>query len=323
MGGAWASRRNEDERDVLGVRAAPDLRLTSDWVRHELSFTANGEFIVWNRGLVEADGTLGASLRLDARRDLALRTALSWQTNKLTAGSPALEHKLDATQAVEWRRYRVQATAAVGVTHAFQTNVEQGDSYTQPHAALRLRLRAAPALALYGEVGGDMRDHERSADSKGIYVEGGLELLRGPVLEGQLGLRGAWRTYDDDSRFSGLGLNGTITWRPVRATSLGVDAAFELQDGAGSGKVRQQAFGFFFRQQVRRTLDWRGRLEVERADALVGADRVTVRASTALAWRIWRKLWLVPGYAVERTFVQGSVDPPAEHRLRLSLRRTF
>ena len=322
-GGVWTSRRDESGRDAAGVRLAPDLRLTSNWVRHELSFSANGEFIAWSRGPVEANGMLGASLRLDARRDLALRTALSWRVNKLTARSLALEHQLDATQSVEWRRHRVQATAAVGVTGAVQTNADTNDPYVQPHASLRLRLRTAPALAVYGEVGGDVRERKRGVDSKGVYGEAGIELLRGPVLEGQLGVRGEWRKHDDDSHFAGVGVNGTITWRPTRTASLGLDAAFDLQDAADSGRVRQQTIGLFFRQQPRRDLDWRGRLELERDDAVAGTDSLALRISSELAWRIWRRLWLVPGYTFERTFVKGEADPKPEHQVRVSLRRTF
>ncbi len=317
-GAAWTS-----ERDAAGARFVPDLRLTSNWTRHELSFSANGEFIAWSRGPVEANGTVGAALRLDARRDLALRTALSWRVDKLTARSLALEHQLDATQSIEWRRHRVQATAAVGVTGDFQTNANTNDPYIRPHASLRLRLRAAPALALYGEVGGDVRERKRGADSKGAYGEAGVELLRGPVLEGQVGVRGEWRKYDDGTHFSGIGVNGTITWRPVRTASLGLDAAFDLQDAADSGRVRQQTVGLFFQQQPRRDLDWRGRLELERDDAVGSADSLTLRVSAELAWRIWRKLWLVPGYAFERTFVLAGPDGKPEHQVRLSLRRKF
>ena len=322
-GGVWTSRRDESGRDATGARLAPDLRLTSNWARHELAFSASGEFIAWSRGPLEANGTVGASLRLDARRDLALRTTLSWQVDKLAARSLALEHQLDATQSIEWQRYRVQATAAVGVMRSFQTNVDESDSYTQPHASVRLRLRTAPALALYGEVGGDVREHRLSADSKGAYGEAGVELLRGPVLEGRLGVRGEWRKYDDGTHFSGIGVNGNVTWRPTRTASLGLDAAFDLQDAADSGRVRQQTIGLFFQQRPRRDLDWRGRLEVEHDDAVGSEDSLNLRLSTELAWRIWRRLWLVPGYAYERTFVKGGPDPDPEHQVRLSLRRRY
>ena len=326
----YSSRRGSRGRHAIGARLAPNLRLVSNWPRHELAFSANGTFIAWNRGGNEARGNLGAALRLDARRDTRLRLAVDYAVDEADSGnatSTALQHEVDASATLEHQRYRLTAALTGGAL----LHLEPGKTldYIQPHAAARLRLRTAPALAVYGEVGADARRFRkagRSSDSVGGHAEAGVELLRGPIWEGRLGVRGELRHYRDKTRKNlvGVGVNGNLAWRPARQTDIGLETAFNLQDDA-SGPTRRQTVALSWRQQLRHSLELRTRLEGEYDDVKGGADNSTLRASASLAWQIWRKLWITASYDVERDYTGLLKGPkaPAEHRLGLGLRHRF
>jgi hypothetical protein len=332
-GPAWTSNRDGNGKNAVGARIAPNLRLVSDWARHELAFTASGEFIAWSRGKKDAKGTAGVSLRMDARRDLRYRLGVTYAVDALSTGSDILEHQVDATAGVEYDHNRLRLTATAGVLRNYHWQDPTNEDYFQPHVSLRGRLRTAPALAVYGEVGADVRLHDANRDpstgekrdSKGAYVEAGVELLHGPVLEGQAGVRFSARDYDEPgvSLFKGVGVNGAITWRPRRTTTLTADAAFSMEDNGSAGRSRKQTVGLSLDQQLRHGLDLRGRVEGEYTNPETGDDTLTLRASASLAWQIRRRLWVVPGYDFEKTFVQGGADSKPEHRVRISLRQKF
>ncbi len=332
-GPVWTSNRDGNGRNAVGARIAPNLRLVSDWARHELSFTANGEFIAWSRGKRDAKGNAGVALRLDARHDLRYRLGVTYAVDELSTGSDILEHQVDGTAAVEYDHNRLRVTATAGVLRNYHWQDPTNEDYFEPHVSLRGRLRTAPALAVYGEVGADVRLHDanrdpstgRKRDSKGAYVEAGVELLHGPILEGQMGVRLSARDYDDPATpvFKGVGVNGNITWRPRRTTTITADATFSMEDNGGSGRSRKQVAGLSLEQQLRHGLDLRGRVEGEYSNPEQGNDTLTLRASASLAWQIRRRLWIVPGYDYEKTFVKGGVDSRPEHRVRISLRQRF
>ena len=332
-GPVWSSNRDGNGKDAVGARIAPNLRLVSDWARHELAFSASGAFIAWSRGGKEARGNAGVALRLDARRDLRYRLGVAYSVDELSAGSDVLQHKVDATVGVEYDHNRLRLTATAGVLRNYHWQDPTNEDYFQPHVSLRGRLRSAPALAVYGEVGADVRLHDANRDpltgvkrnSRGVYVEAGVEFLRGPILKGQAGLRFSARDHDDPATplFKGVGVNGNVTWRPRRTTTLTADAAFSLEENGAEGRSRQQTVGLALEQQLRHGLDLRGRLEGEYTNPEEGNDTLTLRASASLAWQIWRRLWIVPGYDFEKTFVQGGADAKPEHRLRISLRQRF
>ncbi len=330
-GGVYSFRRGDTREHAIGLRSAPDLRLTSNWPRHELQFSARGEFIAWNRGGDDARGNLGATLRLDARRDTRLRLAVDYGVDDAGIGSSGSEgqHEVDSTIALEHERYRTTIALTAGALRHFERGNAQ--DYTQPHVSLRGRLRTSPALAVYGEVGGDARLYDEKRDSSGIkrnslggYVEAGVELLRGPIWEGRVGVRLAGRHYKESSieDFIGVGGNGNLTWRPTPHTEAGLEAAFSLEDDA-AGRVRNQTVALSLRQQLRRDVEARGRLEAENNDVNSGNDVLTLRASASLAWQIWRRLWLVANYGWEKDLVRGGANSQAEHIVGLGLRQTF
>ena len=326
-GGVFSTRHDNRGRNAVGLRTLPDLRLASNWPRHELSFTARGEFIAWNRGSHKAKGNLGMGLRLDARRDTRLRLGIDYAVDEAGATSTDLQHEVDTTATLEHERYRMTAALTGGML----VHLEPGRArdYIQPHASARLRLRTSPALAIYGEADIDARRFRKDArgnDSIGGSAEVGVELLRGPIWEGRIGLRGELRHYRDKARrnLKGIGVSGNLTWRPTRQTDIGLEAAFDLQDDA-AGPTRQQTAALSWRQQLRRTLELRGRVEGEYNAVQGGQDAITLRATASLAWQIWRKLWIVASYGVERDYIESLSRPSGkpEHQLGLGLRQKF
>ncbi len=328
---AHTSRRDADTGAAQGLRLAPDLRLVSNWSRHELAFTLNGSATAWTKDGAEAEGTAGVALRLDARRHLRLRLGASHTIAETRIGSGTFQHDANGAVAVEYERNRLRLSALAGGTRHLEPDAEAED-YTAPRALLHGRLRLTPVLAVYGTLGADARLHDdkRDAsgakrDSTGVRLELGVEWLRGPILEGRLGLRAEARDYDrpDLDKFAGVGINGLVTWRPRRGSTVELEAGFGLTDDGGANPAREQTLALSVQQVLRRGLDWRGRAEARTTDVRAGNDRLALRLETSLAWRIRRRLWIAGEYAFEKEFEEHTPDQKPIHTLFVGLRQRF
>ncbi len=332
----YTSRRGAANRPSAGLRLAPDLRLMSNWSRHELALSLSGSATAWTKngktkGGVEKEGTLGAALRLDARRHLRLRLGASHAITEIRIGSNRFQHDTDAAAAVEYARNRLRLTVMGGARRHHEPKTKT-DDYTAPYAGLHARLRTTPALAIYGTLAADVRRHDqkrdssgRKRDSKGVQAELGVEWLRGPILEGRMGVRAEARDYEQPGvkTLVGVGAAGLLTWRPRRSTTVEMEAAFGLTDDGGANPAREQTLALSIQQILRRGLEWRGRMEARRTDVRNGNDRLALRLETSLAWRIHRRLWIIGGYELEKEFEENAPDQRPIHTMHLGLRQRF
>ena len=340
--GAYSDNVNQKETDRVsasGLRVAPSLRLRSNWVRHELSVAANGEFIAWDNGGGE-DATLSASarLRVDVRRTTQAIAEASYELGEEDAPSKRLQHdlRLKGSLAQEMGRVRVEASAGAGRT--FYTAPLSGgssgadDDYTVPEVSLRVSKQSGSILRPYLELGADMRIHDRrrdgagvERDSKGAYLEAGIGFSPSVIWSGYLGLRAVVRDYDDPSLQSvlGAGLVGELRWRPTRLTEVRLQSAFDIDEttAAGVSGVRKYRLSLTPRHALRRNVIIKGTLGLEYSDYVGSTDHeLVLTGGMEIAWRFWREHELVAAYSVERQWSTLADGDYLENRIMLGLR---
>ncbi len=340
--GVHSDNVNQTETDrvsAFGLRVAPALRLRSNWVRHELSVAANGEFLTWDNGGGK-DATLSAEarLRVDVRRTTQMIADATYELGDEDTTPKRLQHDLllKGTLAHEMGRVRVEVSAGAGRT--FYTAPLSGgssgsdDDYTVPEVSLRISKQSGSVLRPYVELGADMRIHDRKRDdaglerdSKGAYVEAGIGFSPSAIWSGYLGVRAVVRDYEDPSLQSvlGAGLVGELTWRPTRLTEVRLQSSFDIDEttDAGVSGVRKYRLTLTPRHALRRDVILTGNLGLEYSDYVGSADHELVLTGGAeIAWRFWRDHELVAAYSVERQWSTLADGDYLENRIMLGLR---
>jgi hypothetical protein len=234
-------------------RIAPDIALSSDWVRHQFDASLRGSFIGYpddsNNDYI--NGSAVASLRLDiseaTRVDGDISYGISREENGTaeSSGNETLIHSGNIGLGVTRKVGLLAATAAVGASRTIYdsdiTN-ESGRDNTVYSASLRLDGNAGGVFSPFTQGSLLLRRFDRDCsdsicekrDSNGYELRGGLTIAAGPKLVGEASL--GWRMEDiEDSRLedlSGLIVNGSLVWSPSRLTSItaGMGTSFSATD---------------------------------------------------------------------------------------------
>ncbi len=340
--GVYSDNVNQTEANhvsAFGLRVAPSLRLRSNWVRHELNVTANGEFITWDNGGGK-DATLSADarLRVDVRRTTQVVAEASYGLGEEDTTTKRLQHDLllKGTLAHELGRVRVELSAGAGRT--FYTAPLSGgssgsdDDYTVPEVSLRISKQSGSILRPYLELGADMRIHDRKRDdaglerdSRGAYLEAGIGFSPSAIWSGYLGVRAVVRDYEDPSLQSvlGAGLVGELMWRPTRLTEVRLQSSFDIDEttDAGVSGVRKYKLTLTPRHALRRNVIVKGTLGLEYSDYVGSTDHeLVLTGGMEIAWRFWRDHELVAAYSVERQWSTLADGDYLENRIMLGLR---
>ena len=340
--GVHSDNVNQTETDrvsAFGLRVAPSLRLRSNWVRHELSVSVNGEFLTWkNGGGKDTALSADARLRVDMRRTTQVIAEATYELGEEDTTPKRLQHDLllKGTLAHEMGRVRVEVSAGAGRT--FYTAPLSGgssgsdDDYTVPEVSLRVSKQSGSILRPYLELGADMRIHDRrrddaglERDSKGAYLEAGIGFSPSAIWSGYLGVRAVVRDYDDPSLQSvlGTGLVGELMWRPTRLTEVRLQSSFDIDEttDAGVSGVRKYRLTLTPRHALRRNIIVKGTLGLEYSDYVGSTDHELVLTGGAeIAWRFWRDHELVAAYSIERQWSTLADGDYLENRIMLGLR---
>ncbi len=234
-------------------RIAPDIALSSDWVRHQLDLSLRGSYIAYpgNTDDDRINGSAVASLRLDVSEATQVDGDISYSISREESGSAestgdtTLIHQgnidLGATRSVGL----VAATAAVGADRTIydsDNSVQSGRDNTVYSASLRLDGNAGGLLSPFTQGSLLLRRFDRTCsdsicekrDANGYELRGGLAIAAGPKLVGEASV--GWRLEDiKDDRLkdlSGLIVNGSLVWSPSRLTTVtaGVGTSFTATD---------------------------------------------------------------------------------------------
>lgn len=254
----------DNPKGDIGARLRPSLRITSDWVRHELTIEGAGDLIYYDDQSENnsKDIETNARLRLDILRSTTLTLdgyyALS-ENNGSDSEVPdtptgiRTDQSFGANAALRHRNGRISATLLAGADWQYYGDVElagggeekNGDrDYIQPQAALRVGYEASPALQPFVEAAYMPRFHfevpDRNGfdrDSNGYRVGVGVAFEPSPIWSGELALTYLWRDYADDQleTLDVFGLTGRVTWRPTELTTLDLTLLTSLDETATAG----------------------------------------------------------------------------------------
>lgn len=241
-------------------RIAPDIALSSDWVRHQFEASLRGSYIAYpgNTDDDRINGSAVASLRLDVSEatqvDGDIRYSISREESGSaeSSGDTTLIHQgnidLGATRSVGL----LAATAAVGADRTIydsDNSVQSGRDNTVYSASLRLQGNAGGLLSPFTQGSLLLRRFDQTCsdsicekrDANGYELRGGLAIAAGPKLVGEASA--GWRLENiEDSRLkdlSGLILNGSLVWSPSRLTTVTAGAgtsfaATDIDNASGS-----------------------------------------------------------------------------------------
>ena len=340
------SQTDTGRTSAFGLRLAPSLRLESRWIRHSLKLNAGGEFIAYNDPGHEKDASAnaGAVLRLDIRRATFFTLETTYdlgEEDTSGAGAKRIEHDIALKTGIthDIGRLRLNATGEASWTLYGNTDLSgrrivgaYDDDYVSPALVLRGSYAISPAIRPYVEGGADTRIYDRNRDasgskrnSKGFYIEAGVELAPDSLWSGRLGLRYALRDYDDPSLAvaQGIGLNGELTWRPSRITSVQFKTTFDIDETTSGGANGARKYGFSIapRHALRDNLLLKGEISLEYSDYLGVSDHeLQLNAGGEIVWIFHRGLELVGAYDLERMWSTFAGSDYLENRITLGLR---
>ncbi|QDG75675.1 outer membrane beta-barrel protein [Labrenzia sp. PHM005] len=234
-------------------RIAPDIALSSDWIRHQFDASLRGSFIGYPNNSDDDDifGTAAASLRLDISEATQVDGDISYNISREETGSAessgdaTLIHSGNIDLGVTRSVGLIAATAAVGAARTLydtDNTSESARDNTVYSASLRLGGNSGGTFSPFTQGSLLFRRFDQTCsdsicekrDANGYELRGGLSIAAGPKLVGEVSA--GWRLEKlEDSRLkdlSGLIVNGSLVWSPSRLTTVtaGVGTDFSATD---------------------------------------------------------------------------------------------
>lgn len=326
--------------------------LTSDWDRHQLTFTGNG---IWQRnisgtGEEEPSINVGADLRLDLANQTTAHLTAGYRfyredTDDPNALSGAAKqsgvNEFDAGASIERDFGLLRGTTAVTLARTVYSDATLADGtqvtlsdrdQTAGTWRGRIGYELSPALIPFLEVqlGKTLYDQDRDsagfARSNDSYGgKAGVEVDLGEKLKGEIGF-GYQHTGFDDARLAAIDsptVDGSVSWSPQRGTDVGLGFATTVQPSttAGeSGYVAYQLTGTLSHQirddltgKVTGGTTWR-----DYPSGSTSSDQTVYDAAVGLTWGINRYLDMTSNVGYELT-TQKTGDDTRQMRAGVGL----
>lgn len=253
------SRVPSGKTSDIGLRLRPELKIESDWVRHQLTANASFEALRYNdkSDLSTTEGSADALLKLDVRHttsaDLAVKydassTGLENREIPATAKGTRLDQTLTVSTAVTHDFGGIDGQVKLGLTRRTFGDVELNGggsednsdrNYNEAEVALRAGLNSGAVVRPYVEAAYVPRFHDKSSDrngnrrnSQGLRVAAGVT-FDDDIWSGDVAATLELRRFEDDSLGSAAlpGVVANVTWRPTDLTR------FEFSSGASIGET--------------------------------------------------------------------------------------
>jgi len=327
-----------DRKGDIGARLRPSLRVTSDWIRHELSIDGSGDFVFYNEQS-ENDARAAdvrARLRLDVLRSTTLAldagyvltqengsdsevpdTAIGNRTDQSFSQNVILTHRTGLLATTlragsVWQYYGDVDLAGGG------KEINSDREYVEPQAALRVSYEASPAMRPFVEVGYAPRIHFKDRDrngldrdSDGYRVEAGVAFEPSPLWSGELGIEYMLRDYADPSLASVdiFGLTGQVTWRPTELTTVDLSFSTDLNETASADSSGSRVYGtrLAVAHDLRDYITLNGSVSLDYED-FQGSDEteLTLRSNAGILWRLNR--WIA--WTLDYDFIYNDSSLP-------------
>ena len=330
-----------DRQDDFGLRLAPELRIQSDWIRHQFTFNAAGEFVFYKQNSDFDEQTLSANsnFRLDIRRTTTaqfitdyrlVETSSSDSEVPDTAVGRRQEHEFGFSAALTHTMNRLSATVTTGLRYLLFDDVDLSGggtednadrNYFEPSVSLRLGYETSPAIQPFIEAGYQPRLHQRSVDRSGLrrdshggFVLAGIDLRLSPIWAGNIGVRYDVRAYDDATlqTVHGVGLDADLTWAPTALTSIIWTASSNIGESATSGVSgsRTHTGTVAVNHALRENLSIGSNASISYTDFISSSsEELSMSAGLSLSYLIRREIELLAAYEISG---MQSTEPGAD-----------
>ncbi len=316
---------------TTGIRGT----LSSDWARHQLTVTGEGN-IQRNLGGGSAGEEPNANIQSDLRLDLGGGTQANLtagyafsreDTNDPNAIAGASvqggEHVFTTGASIERNIGLLKALAAVDLSRTIYTDAKGVDGRSisladrdRSGAGLRTRLgyELSPALVPFLEATAGLSDYDQKIDNTGYArsshsygAKAGTQINLGEKWRGEVAVGYLRRDYDDSrlSAVNALTMDGNLAWSPQRGTQVDVGLRTTIEDFAGGPRggwvSRQLTAGLT--QQLRSDLVARLTAGLERRSFLTSdiRDETEYTVGAGLVWNINRYLDFTTQVSYETT----------------------
>lgn len=327
-----------DREGDFGARLRPTLRVTSDWVRHELTVEGSGDFILYaDRSDNDSnDADIRADLRLDVLRSTSLLLEAGYSLSQEngsdsevpdTAIGNRTDQSFNQKAALTHRFGRLTGTLSAGADWRYYGDVDlagggkedNGDrEYVEPDASFRVGYEVSPAFRPFIEAGYAPRIHFESQDrngfdrdSDGYRLSMGFAFEPSPLWSGELALTYLLRDYADPDleTVDTFGATGQVTWRPGEMTTVDLTLSTALNETATAGSSGSRLHGGQLRvaHDLREYLTVTGSAGVDYED-FQGTDQteLTLRSNAGILWRMNR--WLA--WTLDYDFIYNDSSEP-------------
>jgi hypothetical protein len=310
---------------LYGV-VAPELKVNSNWLRHELTADLHGSFTDYaTQPQLDRPAFDG---KIDGRVDVTTRTALNLETRLVVAtdnpGSPNIQTglaRLPISTDVGGSLGVVQRFNRFDVTFkgAFDRTVYQESVFTdgttasngdrnfdQPAGQLRANYELTPGIKPFLELDADRRIHDLAVDRSGLERDStgragkiGTTFELSRILTGELAVGYLNRAYRDPTlpAISAPTLDSSLTWLATGLTTVKLKAATTANETtlAGVSGELTHEIGVEVDHDFRRWLTATLKFTTDR-DSYVGSNRLDYRyaGSLALLYKLTRE-WQVKG----------------------------
>jgi hypothetical protein len=321
MGGydSNASRSNIPRGSSV-LTVSPELKVQSDWLRHELTADIRGTYSAYEAIPSLDRPQLDAKVngRIDASRQTRYDLEGRLRVGTDNPGSPDLRADVarlpiyttvggTAGVAHRFNRLEVALKGTIDRTDYQESKLTDGTrvsndtrNYTQYGTALRGSYDLLPGVKPFVEVGADTRLHDSEfdafgvqRDSRGMIAKAGTTFELSRKLTGEASVGYLNRTYDDPrlQDLRGLIVDASLIWTATALTTVRLNAKSVADESTligVSGVLRRDAT-LEVEHAFRRWLIGTGRFGFGQ-DEYVGSDREDNRmvASAALTYKMTR-----------------------------------
>jgi hypothetical protein len=309
---------------------APELRIQSDWSRHEATLTLRGAYQTFldNATPDAPTGSADATARIDFANDWTGDLAAGIAYERKNISDPLFPDGADTLPGVttlsssaalngNFGRGTFTVEGSIDRTlHEDTTSggapVDQGDRINTVFGS-RLRLGYAATASLTPFVEGEVsrRAYDRLVDhnglqrsSLGLAGRAGIAFDRGPLLTGEIAVGTRQEDFDEPAlaTLHALTIDGSLIWSPMELTTVTFEGSTALNpgaDAASSGSVVYDGsvdIAYDWRENF--TFDWTAGINHERFQG-TGEIDTTYNAGISGTWKINRALRLTAGYVHE------------------------
>jgi len=310
---------------------APELKLNSNWQRHELTADLRGSYTTYDR--VSSLNRPNVDSKVTGRVDVTNNTRLDLEGHVLVGtdflGSPNIQANLaklpifetfGGTAGIGQRFNRLEVVLKGGADRTVyqastftngSTESNDDRNYNRPNVDLRTNYELTPGVKPYLEFGADTRLHDlavdrfgQQRDSDGRFAKAGSSFEFSRIFTGDVAIGYLTRSYKDPRLpdIAGLTVDSSLTWLATALTTVKLTAATTVNETtlAGISGVFSRDITLQVEHAFRRWLSVTASF-TRGFDDYVGSTRNDARyvASAVLLYKLTRDLQLKTEYRRE------------------------